>query len=57
MPAGAVFNESAVRNYFFLEDANPQLQRIFAAVNCKYSLHLNDDTHTVDVVLRLEKRP
>jgi outer membrane protein insertion porin family len=57
MPAGAVFNESAVRNYFFLEDADPLLKRVFAVVNCRYNLQLNDVTHTVDVVLRLEKRP
>jgi outer membrane protein assembly factor BamA len=57
MPAGVVFNESAVLNYYAIGDANPALKRIFAAVNCKFNLTLNDDTHTVDVVLKLEKRP
>jgi outer membrane protein insertion porin family len=57
VPAGAVFNESAVLGFYAIGDANPGLKRIFAAVNCKYNLALNDDTHTVDVVLKLEKRP
>jgi outer membrane protein insertion porin family len=56
MPAGVVFNESAVVNFFAIGDANPQLKRLFAGVNCKYVMTLNDDTHTVDVVLRLDKR-
>ncbi len=56
MPAGVVFNESAVLNFYAIGDANPQLKRLFAAVNCKYVMTLNDDTHTVDVVLRLDKR-
>ena len=57
MPAGVVFNEGAVLNFYAIGDANPGLKRIFAAVNCKFNLALNDDTHTVDVVLKLEKRP
>jgi hypothetical protein len=56
MPAGVVFNESAVLNFFAIGDANPPLKRLFAGVNCKYVLTLNDDTHTVNVVLRLDKR-
>jgi outer membrane protein insertion porin family len=56
MPAGAVFNESAVRNFYAIGDANEALKRVFAAVNCKYVLSLNDASHTVDVVLRLEKK-
>jgi len=56
MPAGVVFNESAVLNFFAIGDANPQLKRLFASVNCKYVLSLNDDSHTVNVVLRLDKR-
>jgi len=57
MPVGSVFNEGAVRGFYAIGDRNPTLNRLFAAVNCKYTLTLNDDTHTVDVVLRLEKRP
>ncbi len=57
MPAGAVFNESAVRNFYAIGDANRALARVFSGVNCKFVLRLNDESHTVDVVLRLEKRP
>ena len=57
LPAGTVFNESAVTSFYAIGAANPGLQRIFSAVNCKYNLILNDETHTVDVVLKLEKRP
>lgn len=57
MPAGAVFTQGAILSYYAIRDANPVLGRIFAAVNCKYVLTLNDDSHTVDVALRLEKRP
>ena len=57
MPPGSIFNESAVLNYFAIGDANQTLKRVFTAVNCKYVLTLHDDTRTVDVVLRLEKKP
>jgi outer membrane protein insertion porin family len=57
IPAGAVFNESAVTSLYAIGDANLALARVFAKTNCKYSLQLNDENHTVDVVLRLEKRP
>jgi outer membrane protein assembly factor BamA len=56
MPAGAVFNESAIVNFFAIGDANPQLKRLFASLNCKYALEPNDGTHTVNVVLRLDRR-
>jgi outer membrane protein assembly factor BamA len=57
VPAGTLLSEGAVLKYFAIGDANPALARVFATVNCKYVLHLNDDTHTADVVLRLEKKP
>jgi len=57
MPAGVVFNEGAVSSFYAIGDANPMLKRVFAVVNYKYVLHLNDDVRTVDVVLRLEKKP
>lgn len=57
LPAGAVFNEGAVLSYYTLQGTTTPLGRTFASANCKYKLTLNDDTHTVDVVLRLEKRP
>lgn len=41
---------------FYATQTNRQLQAAFAAANCKYVLHLNDEKHTVDVVLRLEKK-
>jgi hypothetical protein len=56
MPEGAVFNEGAVLGFFATHDVNPQLERIFAAVNLKYTLRVNDDTRTVDTTIRLEKR-
>jgi hypothetical protein len=56
-PAGAVFNESAVLSFYAIGDINPTLKRLFASVNCKCNIALNDDTHTADVTQRLEKRP
>ena len=58
-PAGAVFNEGAILSYFAIDAtdkaADPRLFRLFHAVSCKYTLHINDEEKTVDVVLRLEK--
>jgi outer membrane protein assembly factor BamA len=56
MPSGGVFDEGAVRGFFATHDVDPALERVFATINFSYSLHLNDATRTVDVVLRLEKR-
>ena len=56
MPAGAVFNEGAIRGFFATHDVNPALERTFAAVNLSYVMHLNDDVRTVDLTLRLEKK-
>ena len=56
MPSGAVFNEGAILGFFATHGVNPQLERVFAGVNLKYTLRLNDDKRTVDVTLRLEKR-
>jgi outer membrane protein insertion porin family len=56
MPAGSVFNEKSVRDFYTIGDGNPTLAHVFANVNCKYVLSLNDNNHTVDVKLRLEKR-
>jgi outer membrane protein insertion porin family len=55
MPAGAVFNASAIQAYYSSQGNTP-LGRTFAAAICKYELTTNSDTHTVDVTLRLEKR-
>jgi outer membrane protein assembly factor BamA len=56
MPAGAAFNEGAIRGFFATYGVNPALERVFATINYSYSLHLNDNARTVDVFLRLEKR-
>ena len=56
MPSGAVFNEGAILGFYAIGDANPALKRVFAAVNFKYNLQLNDNSHTVDVAIRLEKK-
>ncbi|MGD0831154.1 MAG: hypothetical protein ABR907_09445 [Terracidiphilus sp.] len=57
LPPGAVFDESAIRSYYAIRDVNPTLGRIFSSVYCKYVLTVNEETHTVDVTLRLEKLP
>lgn len=56
MPEGSVFNEGYILGLMATHDVNPQLERIFAVVKAKYTLNINDASHTVDVVLRLEKR-
>jgi outer membrane protein assembly factor BamA len=57
MPPGAVFNEGAIRGFFATVGVNPALERVFKTINIKYSMRLNDDTKTVDVALRLERKP
>ena len=57
VPAGAVFNEGAVRGFFATHGVNPELERVFAVVNTNYTQQLNDEAHTVDVTVRLEKKP
>jgi len=57
LPAGEVFNESVIRTYFTSQSDKTPLGRTFASANCKYLLTVNDETKTVDVALRLEKRP
>jgi outer membrane protein assembly factor BamA len=56
MPTGSVFNQSAIQTYYSSQGNTP-LGRTFASAICKYSLTVNADTHTVDVTLRVEKRP
>ncbi len=55
LPAGAVFNRSALDDYFY-KQGNTPLGRTFASANCRYKLTKDADTHTVDVTLRLEKK-
>jgi outer membrane protein assembly factor BamA len=56
MPTGALFNEGAIKTYFYTQGNTP-LGRTFASVICRYTLFTNHETHTVDVTLRLERRP
>jgi outer membrane protein assembly factor BamA len=52
---GSVFDESAIEAYFHSQGNTP-LGRTFASVLCRYTLTKNEDNHTVDVALLLEKR-
>jgi outer membrane protein assembly factor BamA len=60
MKQGETFNEGRILSYYAMDErdakADQRLVRLFHNVNCKFILHPNDDTKTVDVVLRLEKR-
>lgn len=57
MPAGALFNEGAIRGIIATHGVHPALEAVFAQVNVHYNMVLNDDTKTVDVTMRLEKKP
>lgn len=56
LDAGAPFNEGAIPSYF-MNNSDPGLRRLFASVNCKYTLVLIDSIHRVNVTLRLERKP
>jgi outer membrane protein assembly factor BamA len=56
VPPGSVFNQAAVFGFFVTHDVNPELERVFAAANVRIALQQNDDAHTVDVTVRLEKK-
>jgi outer membrane protein assembly factor BamA len=56
MPAGAVFNEGAIRGFFATQGVHPALEKVFATVNFKYTYRFNEDAHIVDLALRLEKK-
>ena len=56
MPVGSVFNEGAIRGFFATHDVHPALEKVFAVVNLKFNLVLNEPMHTVDVTLKLEKK-
>lgn len=56
MPQGAVFNEGAILGFFATNGVNPKLEQMFKTSDIKYTLKQNEDNHTVDVVLRLEKK-
>jgi outer membrane protein assembly factor BamA len=56
LPAGAVFSEKAIQDYYASQGNKTALGRTFASLNCKYKLAANEDTHIVDVTLSLEKK-
>jgi outer membrane protein assembly factor BamA len=56
LPEGAVFSENALQAYYYSQ-GNSALGRTFASANCRYKLSKNIETHTVDVALRLERKP
>jgi outer membrane protein assembly factor BamA len=56
LPAGAVFSEKAIRDYFSSQGNKTPLGRTFAALNCRYKLAANPETHIVDVTLTLERK-
>jgi hypothetical protein len=45
-----------MHSYFYGQDARSPLGRTFASANCKYKLTRDDEAHTVDVSLRLERK-
>jgi outer membrane protein assembly factor BamA len=56
LPTGAVFDESALRAYFAKQDPRTALGQTFLSANCIYKLTRDNDAHTVDVSLRLERK-
>jgi outer membrane protein assembly factor BamA len=56
VPPGTVFNEGAVRGFFATNDVKPALERVFAASTVKYLQTLDDNTRTVNIVLKLEPK-
>ncbi len=56
MPAGAVFNESAMRGYYANLPKKSPLARTMINADLMFAQHLNKDTHTVDITLRMEKK-
>lgn len=56
LPEGAVFNINALSDYF-RKQGNTPLGRTFDSSICRYKLAAHRDTHTVDVTLRLERKP
>ncbi len=57
MPAGSVFNESVILEFFSAHGPNPALEQVFSGTNYRYTMAPNDEARTVDVKLTLEKKP
>ncbi len=56
LPEGAVFDGNAISAYFYRQGNTP-LGRTFATATCRWKLTAHVDTRTVDVTLRLERKP
>jgi outer membrane protein assembly factor BamA len=57
LPTGAVFHESALRTYFGKQDPHSPLGQTFSNSNCIYKLTRDNEAHTVNVSLRVERKP
>jgi outer membrane protein assembly factor BamA len=57
LPGGAVFNEGAMKSFYANLPPNSPLARTMTIADLKYTMQLNHETHTVDVTLRLERKP
>ena len=55
IPNGAPFNEGAILSMTATQGVNPSLERMFHSVDVRYSLKLHEETHVVDLTLRLER--
>jgi len=56
LPAGAVFNEGAMRGFYAKLPPKSPLARTMINADLMFAQHLNHDTHTVDITLRMEKK-
>jgi outer membrane protein assembly factor BamA len=57
VPQGAPFNEGAIIGLGATTGVNPAFERFMQTVKLSYTLQLHDDTHTVDLNLKFEKKP
>jgi outer membrane protein insertion porin family len=56
LPAGAVFNEGAMRSFYAKLPPKSPLARTMINADLMFAAKLNKDTHTVDITLRMEKK-
>lgn len=56
LPAGAVFNEGLMRNSYANLPKKSPLARTMINADLMFAQHLNKDSHTVDITLRMEKK-
>jgi outer membrane protein assembly factor BamA len=57
VPPGAPFNEGAILSLGATQGVYPAFERFMHTVKLSYTLQLHDDTHTVDLTLKFEKKP